>query len=117
MAASRVRAPADGRLRPEVRDARPSKVELELVASVDQPALVGKSTAFEAYAVRWRAFGEVHGVDLVQPDFPALMAACGVPARVTSVDKIDSDLAWLLDVAGPAALVLRERLTSALPTS
>jgi acetolactate synthase-1/2/3 large subunit len=63
------------------------------------------------------AFGAVHEVDLVQPDFLALIGACGVPARVTSADRIESDLAWLLEVTGPAALVLRERLTSAAPTS
>jgi acetolactate synthase-1/2/3 large subunit len=63
------------------------------------------------------SFAAVHGVDLVQPDFPALIAACGVPARVTSADRIEADLAWLLEVTGPAALVLRERLTSAAPTS
>jgi dienelactone hydrolase len=44
-----------------VRDARPAKVEMEWVATTDRPALVGKSDAFEAYAVRWRAFGDVHG--------------------------------------------------------
>ncbi|MDB5319329.1 MAG: dap4 1 [Phycisphaerales bacterium] len=48
-----------------VRDARPARVEMELVASVDRPALVGKSAAFEAYAVRWRAFGDVHGEGLL----------------------------------------------------
>jgi dienelactone hydrolase len=48
-----------------VRDARPAKIEMELVATVDRPALVGKSDSFETYAVRWRAFGEVHGEGLL----------------------------------------------------
>lgn len=48
-----------------VRDARPAKVEMELIATTDRPALVGKSDAFEAYAVRWRAFGDVHGEGLL----------------------------------------------------
>ena len=48
-----------------VRDERPKRVEMELVATIDRPALVGKSEAFEAYAVRWRAFGDVHGEGLL----------------------------------------------------
>lgn len=60
---------------------------------------------------------EVFGVDLAQPDFEALIAACGVPARRTTAERIEADLEWALGVAGPAALVLHERLTSAAPTS
>jgi acetolactate synthase-1/2/3 large subunit len=60
---------------------------------------------------------EVFGVDLTQPDFEALIAACGVPVRRTTADRIEADLEWALGVAGPAAIVLRERLTSAAPTS
>jgi dienelactone hydrolase len=48
-----------------IRDARPERVEMELIATTDQPALVGKSPAFEAYAVRWRAFGDVYGEGLL----------------------------------------------------
>jgi dienelactone hydrolase len=48
-----------------VRDPRPARVEMELVATTEQPALVGKSGAFEAYAVRWNAFGDVHGEGLL----------------------------------------------------
>jgi dienelactone hydrolase len=48
-----------------VRDERPARVEMELVATTERGALVGKSDAFEAYAVRWRAFGNVHGEGLL----------------------------------------------------
>jgi hypothetical protein len=48
-----------------IRDARPERVEMELIAATDRPALVGKSPAFEAYAVRWPAFGDVHGEGLL----------------------------------------------------
>src|SRR5438105_1676795 len=48
-----------------VRDARPAKIEMELVATTNQPALVAKSQAFEAYTVRWNAFGDVHGEGLL----------------------------------------------------
>jgi len=51
-----------------LRDQRVKKVEMEYVSTVDQPALIGKSIQFDAYAVRWRAFDNVHaeGV-LLQP--------------------------------------------------
>ena len=48
-----------------VRDERPAKVEMGLVATTDHAALVGKSPAFDAFAVRWRAFGDVHGEGLL----------------------------------------------------
>jgi acetolactate synthase-1/2/3 large subunit len=59
---------------------------------------------------------EVFGVDLAQPDFEALVAACGVPVRRTTPERMEADLEWALGVKGPAAVVLRERLTSAAPT-
>jgi acetolactate synthase-1/2/3 large subunit len=61
-------------------------------------------------------FGEVHGVDLTQPDFESLIGACGVPVRTTSPIRIEADLEWALGLEGPAAIVLHERLTSASPT-
>jgi dienelactone hydrolase len=48
-----------------IRDPRPGKVEMEWVSSTDRPALVGKSETFEAYAVRWPAFGDVRGEGLL----------------------------------------------------
>lgn len=62
------------------------------------------------------AYEESHGVDLAQPDFLALIAACGIPARSSSADRLEPDLKWALEVEGPAAVVLRERLGSAAPT-
>jgi acetolactate synthase-1/2/3 large subunit len=61
-------------------------------------------------------YQEVFGVDLVQPDFEALVAACGVPVRSTKAERIGADLEWALGLDGPAVVVLRERLTSAVPT-
>jgi acetolactate synthase I/II/III large subunit len=63
------------------------------------------------------SFGGFHGVDLTQPDFVSLIGAFGVPARLTSAERIASDLAWALGVDGPAAIVLRERLVFATPTA
>jgi acetolactate synthase I/II/III large subunit len=62
------------------------------------------------------AYQETHAVDLVQPDFLALCAACGVPARLTTADSLAIDLAWALEVDGPAAVIFRERLAAAAPT-
>jgi len=62
------------------------------------------------------AYRGTHAVDLVQPDFLALCAACGVPNRLTTPHRLPTDLAWALTVDGPAAIVLRERLASAAPT-
>ena len=62
------------------------------------------------------SYGAAFGVDLVQPDFEAIFAACGIPALATTADSIEADLAWALDSPGPAAIVLHERLASNLPT-
>jgi dienelactone hydrolase len=48
-----------------VRDARVPFDAPELLAITTQPALVGKGTNFEAFAVRWPAFGDVHGEGLL----------------------------------------------------
>jgi len=48
-----------------VRDARPARVAMELLATTDHPARVAASDAFEVYAVRWTAFGDVHGEGLL----------------------------------------------------
>ena len=62
------------------------------------------------------AYQGTHAVDLVQPDFLALFAACGVPARLTTLEGLATDLAWALQVDGPAAVVFRGRLAAAAPT-
>jgi acetolactate synthase I/II/III large subunit len=63
------------------------------------------------------SFGGFHGVDLTQPDFVALAAAFGVPVRLTSGERLESDLRWAFEVQGPAVLVLRERLVYATSTT
>ena len=62
------------------------------------------------------SFDAFHGVDLKQPDFEALIKAFGLPVRVTSGDSFETDLAWALNVDGPAALLLRERLVYSTAT-
>lgn len=48
-----------------IRDPRVPFEAPELVATTDQPALVGKGEGFEAFAVRWPAFGDVQGEGLL----------------------------------------------------
>lgn len=48
-----------------VRDPRVSPVEMELAATTAQPALAGRSQDYEVFAVRWPAFGDVHGEGLM----------------------------------------------------
>ena len=62
------------------------------------------------------AYGQEHGVDLVQPDFESLIAASGVPARTTAGERVGADLGWAFEVEGPAVVVLHERLASSAPT-
>jgi dienelactone hydrolase len=48
-----------------VRDKRVPFKSPELVGTLDEPALVGKGANYEIFAVRWTAFGEVHGEGLL----------------------------------------------------
>ncbi|MBM3846118.1 MAG: hypothetical protein FJ405_07530 [Verrucomicrobia bacterium] len=48
-----------------VRDKRVATSSMELVATVDQPALTGQGSGYEIHRVRWPAFGSVHGEGLL----------------------------------------------------
>src|SRR5262249_42183788 len=48
-----------------VRDARVPFEAPELVGTVAQPALVGRGQTYDVFAVRWPAFGDVHGEGLL----------------------------------------------------
>ena len=60
-----------------VRDERIAFDGLELVDTTEQPALVGRGEGYDVYAVRWPAFGDVHGEGLLL-----------VPAKGTQVADI-----------------------------
>jgi dienelactone hydrolase len=47
------------------RDPRASKVELELIATSNRPALCGHGQGYEVFSVRWPAFGDVTGEGLL----------------------------------------------------
>jgi acetolactate synthase I/II/III large subunit len=61
-------------------------------------------------------FGETVAVDLVQPDLLRTAEAFGVPVRSGGVDEAADNLAWGLGHDGPAVVVVRALLASALPT-
>ena len=46
-------------------DPRASAAAMELVGTTAEPALVGQGAGFEVFAVRWPAFGDVHGEGLL----------------------------------------------------
>jgi dienelactone hydrolase len=48
-----------------MRDAKVPFRSPEYVATIDEPALVGKAAKYEIHAVRWPAFGDVHGEGLL----------------------------------------------------
>jgi acetolactate synthase-1/2/3 large subunit len=63
------------------------------------------------------SFGEIHSVDLVQPDFLQLCTACQVPARLTTEDRLEQDLRWAFSVDGPAVVIFKGLLKAAQPTA
>jgi len=62
-----------------VRDERVAFETPQLIATTNRPALVGQGEAYSVFAVRWPAFGDVHGEGL-------LLVPAG--ARTGSVDVI-----------------------------
>jgi acetolactate synthase-1/2/3 large subunit len=71
------------------------------------------------YAVAELASARQHtqAVDLVTPDYQAVAAGFGVPARTCAADGFADALAWAAARAdGPSVVVVRETLGSAAPT-
>lgn len=52
------------------------------------------------------AFGEATHTELTRPDFVALAASFGVPATLTTPERVEEDLAAALAEPGPSAVVL-----------
>jgi acetolactate synthase-1/2/3 large subunit len=61
-------------------------------------------------------YGETTSVDLVQPDLLRTAEAFGVPVRESGLESAEESLRWALELDGPAVVVVRARLASALPT-
>ena len=62
------------------------------------------------------AFGSAYGTELARPDFPALAEAFGVPARRTTPDTLEQDLAAAMSAEGPNVVVLPALLAMFAPT-
>jgi acetolactate synthase-1/2/3 large subunit len=62
------------------------------------------------------AFGRTTATELTRPDFVALAASFGVPARLSSVDTVGADLAEALRTPGPSVVVLPALLKLFAPT-
>ena len=62
------------------------------------------------------AYGEKHGVDLDQPDFPALVRSFGVPVEPTTPDGLADALGRSFALDGPAVVYLPARLGTWTPT-
>src|SRR5260370_31402330 len=72
-----------------VRDPRVPFDAPELLATTTQPALVGKGTNFEAFAVRWPAFGDVHGERLLLvPNCQKLAVVIAIPDADLTPEQI-----------------------------
>ena len=61
-------------------------------------------------------FGHTTATELARPDFVALASSFGVPARLSSSDKVGVDLAEALRTPGPSVVVLPALLKLFAPT-
>ena len=76
-----------------VRDRRAGNTTPELVATVDEPALVGTGVGYEIYAIRWAAFGDVHGEGLLLK--PTGRASVGDVIAVPDAEQTPEQLVGL----------------------
>lgn len=61
-------------------------------------------------------YGEMVGVDLVQPDLVRVAEGFGVPVRAGGSEAAGENLRWGLALDGPAVVVVRGRLAGPRPT-
>ena len=88
-----------------VRDPRPAISALEYVASTAAPALVGQTDAYEVFAVRWSAFGDVYGEGLLA--VPRGRAPVAHVVAIPDADQTPEMLLGLSDGIPPAAQFAR----------
>jgi dienelactone hydrolase len=88
-----------------VRDARVPFQELEFLAGSGHSALVGKGRGYDVYAVRWPAFGDVHGEGLL------LVPTEGKPradvVAIPDADQTPEQVAGLADGIAPGSQFAR----------
>jgi dienelactone hydrolase len=74
-------------------DRRASQVECELISSPTRPALCGRAKDYEVFAVRWPAFGDVHGEGLLLT--PVNRAPVANVVAIPDADQTPEQLAGL----------------------
>jgi len=85
-------------------DERPTRTELEYVATTTAPALIAETATYRVLAVRWRAFGHVHGEGLLlQPKGPPRARLVALP----DADQTPEMLAGLTLGIAPDSQVAR----------
>jgi dienelactone hydrolase len=85
-------------------DERPTRTELEYVATTTAPALIAETATYRVLAVRWRAFGHVHGEGLLlQPKGPPRARLVALP----DADQTPEMLAGLTPGIAPDSQVAR----------
>jgi dienelactone hydrolase len=87
------------------RDQRPRQVEMELVATTRQAALVGRGHGFDIFAVRWPAFGDVHGEGLLLT--PTGRAPIANVIAIPDADQTPEQLVGLSDGISPESQFAR----------
>lgn len=76
-----------------VRDERVALDALELIGTTKQPALVARGDGYKVFAVRWPAFGDVHGEGLLL--VPSLAEYVGDVVAIPDADQAPEMLAGL----------------------
>ncbi len=73
-----------------VRDARVPFDGLEFVSTTTQPSLVGRGDNYEIHAVRWPAFGDVHGEGLLyKPNGKPVLNVVAIPDADQTPEQCD----------------------------
>jgi hypothetical protein len=98
-----------------LRDARVPFNALELVSTINQPALVARGRGYQVYSVRWPAFADVHGEGLLlmptgrpHADIAAIPDADQTPEQIVGMEPgvpRDSQFARLLAESGCRVIV------------
>jgi len=88
-----------------VRDSRVPFEALELVGTVLQPSLVGRGEGYEVFAVRWPAFGDVHGEGLLLA--PKEGAPIADVVAVPDADQTPEQIAGLTEGMAPESQFAR----------
>lgn len=88
-----------------VRDPRVPFDAPEFVATVDRPALIGKGQGFEVFAIRWPAFGDVHGEGLLL--LPTGRKPIADVVAIPDADQLPEQIVGLAPGVAPASQYAR----------